>query len=62
MRLSPDAYHRALAAHYVERVVSFKGRLEREGNLHRLYDAEMRGPDPAAAGELQDELDFGDGS
>ena len=62
VRLSPEAYHRAVAAHYMERIVSFKGRLEREGNLHWLYDAEMLGPDPATAGELQGELNFGDGN
>lgn len=41
VRLDPDDYHRAVAAHDQEQNVVFRGTLEREKNLHWLYNAHL---------------------
>lgn len=46
VRLSPDDYHRAVAAHDEDVLVTIKGRLERSGNLHWLYKAEILTTEP----------------
>jgi hypothetical protein len=43
VHLSPEDYHQALMAHDENRAVVIEGRMEREGNVHWVYDGCLNG-------------------